>query len=60
MSMVFAALSDNTVRAYDVKTQQSAIIGIHDDCPARQVFWNDDLNVLISLGLDKKIKFWSL
>ncbi|CAD8103244.1 unnamed protein product [Paramecium primaurelia] len=60
MSMVFAALADNTIRAYDIKTQNSAIIGIHDDCPARQVFWNEDMKLIISLGLDKKIRFWNL
>ncbi|CAD8211550.1 unnamed protein product [Paramecium pentaurelia] len=60
MSMVFAALADNTIRAYDIKTQNNAIIGMHDDCPARQVFWNEDLKLIISLGLDKKLRFWNL
>lgn len=57
---MFAALADNTIRAYDIRSKQGAILGKHDDCPARQIFWNENMGVLISLGLDKKIQFWSL
>lgn len=35
MTMIFAALADNTVRVYDIKTGQNIILGYHDDCPAR-------------------------
>ncbi|CAD8144770.1 unnamed protein product [Paramecium pentaurelia] len=60
MTMIFAALADNTVRVYDIKTGQNIVLGYHDDCPARQVFWNDELQVLVSLGFDKKLRLWSL
>lgn len=57
-SLLFGSLADNTIRAYDVKTGQSAILGHHEGCPARNLFWNDSMNAVISVGLDKNLRLW--
>jgi mRNA export factor len=36
------------------------ILGSHETAPARHVFWVQDLNVLVSVGMDKKILFWDI
>ena len=58
--VIFAALADFTIRAYEIQTGQSMIVGAHDTAPARHVFWVQELNVLVSVGMDKKILFWDL
>jgi len=36
------------------------IIGYHEMAPARHVFWVYELNLLVSVGMDKKILFWDV
>lgn len=58
-SMIFAGCGDNTVKAFDVGSGKSMVIGSHDG-PVNSVYWIDQMNAVMSVGFNQQIKFWQL
>ena len=58
-SMIFAGCGDNTVKAFDVNTGKSMVLGSHDG-PVNSVYWIEQLNVIMSTSFNQQIKFWQL
>lgn len=58
-SMLFAGCGDNSVKAFDVSTGKSMLIGTHD-APVHSVYWIEQMNVLMTMSFNQQIKFWQL
>jgi len=58
-SKIFAGCINNTVKAFDTNTGQSANIGQHDG-GVKDVYWLQQAGLVCSLSFDKTIRFWDL
>jgi len=58
-SMIFAGCGDNSVKAFDVNSGKSMIVGSHDG-PVHSVHWIEQMNALMSISYNQQIKFWQL
>lgn len=58
-SMIFAGCGDNTVKAFDVGSGKSMVIGNHDG-PVNSVYWIEQMNMVMSISYNQQIKFWQL
>lgn len=58
-SYIFGACADNQVKMWDLKANQVQQVGVHDSC-AKDVFFCEKNNILITAGWDGHIKFWDL
>jgi len=59
LSKLFAGCVNNTVKAFDLNTGQSANVGQHDG-GVKSVYWISSANTLCTLSFDKTIRFWDL
>jgi hypothetical protein len=57
--MIFAGLANGDIVAIDVKNNNLGVIGTHE-APVCRVFWDEKHNLLMSLGFDNQLKFWTL
>lgn len=58
-SMLFTGCGDNTVKAFDVNTGKSMVLGSHDG-PVHGVYWIEQMNAVMSVSFNQQIKFWQL
>ena len=56
---MFAGLASGNIVAVDMTSSNIASLGMHD-APVSGVFWLKEKGLLMSLGFDRSIKFWSL
>jgi WD40 repeat protein len=56
---MFAGLASGHILIVDMATSNIASMGLHDS-PISGLFWLKEKGILMSLGFDKFIKFWSL
>lgn len=56
---MFAGLASGHIVAVDMANSNIASFGMHD-APLAGVFWIKEKGILMSLGFDRFIKFWSL
>jgi len=56
---IFAGCINNTVKAFDANTGQSATVGQHD-AGVKDVHWIPGANTLCTLSFDKTMRFWDL
>lgn len=56
---MFAGLASGHILAVDMQTSNIITLGMHD-APLAGIFWLKEKNILMSLGFDRFIKFWSL
>lgn len=57
LSSVFLGSCDNTVKAWDLATNTTRLIGNHNG-PVREVLWCEQINHLISGSWDSSVSFW--
>lgn len=58
---ILLACADNTIKKFDVQTQQTVVIGQHTQ-PVKDVeslIVNNTTSVVITGGWDCRVKFWS-
>ena len=59
MTKLFAGCINNTIKAFDPSTGQSIDIGKHD-AAAKDMFWLQSANMLLTTSFDKTLRFWDL
>ncbi|CAD7930995.1 unnamed protein product [Amoebophrya sp. A25] len=57
-TILFSGGCDNKVKMRNLQTQQEQIIGQHA-APVKEVFWCEEMKMVISGSWDKTVKFWS-
>ena len=55
----FAGTCDNKAMMFDLASQQSTQVGVHD-APVKSCHWIPDVNLLVTGGWDKKLRYWDL
>ncbi|CAD7948212.1 unnamed protein product [Amoebophrya sp. A120] len=57
-TILFSGGCDNKIKMRNLQNNQEQIIGQHN-APVKEVFWCDELKMLISGSWDRTIKFWT-
>lgn len=56
---IFAGCADGSVKAFDVNSGNSILIGKHDNA-VNSVHWIENMNAIMSISYNNQIKFWQL